>query len=180
MAMKKILIIRTSPRKGGNSDRLADEFARGAREQGHSVEEVSLTGKEIAFCKGCLVCGKTQRCVIHDDADIIREQMLHAEVIVWATPVYYYSCSGQMKTMIDRANPLYSSDYAFRETYLLAAAAEDDAHAVDGARTVLQGWVDCFDALEMKGVVFAGGVNGVGDIEGHPALEEAYLLGRNC
>lgn len=178
--MKKILIIRTSLRKGGNSDRLADEFARGAREKGHQVEEVSLAGKEIAFCKGCLVCGKTRRCVIHDDADIIREKMLHAEVIVWATPVYYYSCSGQMKTMIDRANPLYNSDYEFRETYLLAAAAENEEHAADGAKTVLQGWVDCFDKLEMKGVAFAGGVNEKGDIEGHPALAEAYRLGLEC
>lgn len=178
--MKKILIIKTSPRKGGNSDRLADEFARGAREKGHQVEEVSLVGKEIAFCKGCLVCGKTQRCVIHDDADIIREKMLHTEVIVWATPVYYYSCSGQMKTMIDRSNPLYNSDYEFRETYLLAAAAENEEHAVEGAKTALQGWVDCFDRLEMKGVVFAGGVNEKGDIEGHPALAEAYRLGLGC
>lgn len=178
--MKKVLIIKTSPRKGGNSDSLADEFAKGAREQGHSVEEVSLAEKEIAFCKGCLACGHTQRCVIHDDADAIREQMLNSDVIVWSTPVYYYSCSGQMKTMIDRANPLYSSDYKFHETYLLAAAAENEEHAVDGARTVLQGWVDCFEKLELKGVVFAGGVNKVGDITGHKALAEAYELGKKC
>lgn len=178
--MKKILIISTSPRRGGNSDRLAAEFARGARESGHDVETVNLAGKNIAFCRGCMACMKTQRCVIHDDADAIREKMLHAEVIVWATPVYYYSCSGQMKTMIDRGNPLYTSDYAFRETYLLASAAEEETNAVDGAVTALKGWVDCFDKLKLKGVVFAPGVSNKGDIEGHHELTEAYEAGLNC
>lgn len=178
--MKKILIIKTSPRRGGNSDTLADEFARGAVESGNDVEVVSLAGKNIAFCRGCMACMKTQRCVIHDDADLIREKMLHADVIVWASPVYYYSISGQMKTMIDRGNPLYTSDYAFRETYLLAAAAEEEEHAVDGAVTALKGWVDCFDKLELKGVVFAPGVSDKGDIKGHPALLKAYEMGKRA
>lgn len=177
--MKKVLIIKTSPRKGGNSDCLAYEFAKGARENGNQVEEISLSGKSIAFCRGCLTCVKTQRCVIHDDADTIREQMLKADVIVWATPIYYYSCSGQMKTMIDRANPLYGSDYAFRETYLLAAAAEDEPQTVEGTVKVVQGWVDCFDKLTLKGVVFAGGVNDKGDIDGHPSLAKAYDMGKS-
>lgn len=176
--MSKVLIIKTSPRQGGNSDRLADEFARGARENGNEVEVVSLTGKNIAFCRGCLACTETHRCVIHDDADEIRGLMLHADVIVWATPVYYFSCSGQMKTMIDRANPLYADDYAFRSAYLLASAAEEDENTVDGAVCAVQGWVDCFDKLVLRGVVFAGGVNAKGDIEGHPALAEAYEMGR--
>lgn len=178
--MKKILIIKTSPRKGGNSDSLADEFAKGARESGNQVDEVSLADKNISFCRGCLACGKSQRCVIHDDADVIREQMLHADVIVWATPVYYYSCSGQMKTMIDRANPLYNSNYAFRDAYLLAAAAEDEPGTADGTVKVVQGWADCFEKLTFRGVVFAGGVDEKGDIKGHSALVEAHEMGRNA
>lgn len=123
---KKILILSTSPRKNSNSDALAEEFAKGAREAGHEVEKISLIGKEIQFCRGCLACQKTMRCVIRDDADkIVQEKMLHADVLVFATPIYYYEMCGQMKTLLDRANPLYSSDYAFRDVYFIAAAAED-------------------------------------------------------
>lgn len=112
MTMKKqILIISTSPRRGGNSDRLADEFARGAGEAGHRVEKINLADRRIAFCRGCLACQQTGQCVIHDDAVEITRLMGQADVIVWATPVYYYSISGQMKTMIDRANSLFASDY---------------------------------------------------------------------
>ena len=174
-----ILIISTSPRRGSNSDRLAAEFAQGAEEAGNKVEVVRLRDKEIAFSRGCLACQKTHRCVIGDDAVGIYQKMHDADVIVWATPVYYYSVSGQMKTMIDRANPLYDTDYHFRETYLLASAAEDEESTVEGAVTTLQGWVDCFPQVQLKGVIFAGGVNDPGDIEGHPALEKARQAGRS-
>jgi NAD(P)H-dependent FMN reductase len=177
--MKKVLIISTSPRKGGNSDMLAMELMRGAIEAGNQVEYVSLIGKNIQFCRGCLTCQKTLRCVIHDDADVIREQMLHADVIVWATPIYYYSVSGQMKTMIDRGNALYESDYQFRDVYLLATAADDTPTAVEGAVKVVQGWIDCFDKASLKGVVFGGGVNQKGDIDHHQALTEAYTMGKS-
>ena len=176
--MSNVLIIKTSPRLGGNSDALADEFARGAAEAGHMVETVSLTGKEVAFCRGCLACQKTHRCVIHDYADEVRQKMHDADVIVWATPVYYYSVSGQMKTMIDRSNPLYGSDCKFRDVYLLAAAAEDEATTVAGAVTALEGWISCFERSRLAGVVFAGGVNERGDIAGHASLLKAYEAGR--
>lgn len=81
-------------------------------------------------------------------------------------PVYYYSCSGQMKTMIDRANPLYDSDYKVTDVYLLATAAEDEPSTVNGTVKAVQGWVDCFDRMTLKGTVFAGGVNERGDIKG--------------
>ena len=107
---KKVLVISTSPRKGGNSDVLADEFVRGAQEGGNSVEKVTLYDKTIGFCKGCLACQSTQRCVIRDDADAIAQKMLTADVIAFATPIYYYGMCGQMKTMLDRSNPLFSAD----------------------------------------------------------------------
>lgn len=175
---KQILVISTSPRKGGNSDVLADAFIRGAQEAGHLVEKISLPGKTIGFCQGCLACQHTQRCVIHDDADAIAQQMLTADVLVFATPIYYYGMCGQMKTMLDRANPLFSADYRFRDIYLLAAAAEDAPHTVDGTVVGLTGWIDCFEKAHLAGSVFAGGVTSVGDIQGHPALEQAYALGK--
>lgn len=175
---KKVLIISTSPRKNGNSELLADAFFNGAKDGGNIVEKVSLYDKTIGFCKGCLVCQKTGRCVIQDDADIIAERMLTADVLVFATPIYYYEMSGQMKTMLDRANPLFPSDYTFRDVYFLSTAADSedgvDARAISG----LEGWTRCFPKARLAGTVFAGGVNGVGEIKGHSALEKAYGIGR--
>lgn len=119
---KKVLVISTSPRKGGNSDTLADAFVQGAQEAGNDVEKVTLCGKTIGFCRGCLTCQSTQRCVIRDDADTITQQMLTADVIAFATPIYYYGMCGQMKTMLDRANPLFPADYQFRDIYLPAGS----------------------------------------------------------
>lgn len=104
---KHVLIISTSPRKGGNSDVLVDEFARGAQEAGNHVEKVALYDQTVGFCKGCLACQSTGHCVIHDDANAIVEKMLTADVIVFATPIYYYEMCGQMKTMLDRPIPCF-------------------------------------------------------------------------
>lgn len=176
---KNVLIISTSPRKGGNSDTLAEEFARGAREAGHEVEKIGLWDKTINFCWGCLACQKTGRCVIHDDADAIARKMLTADVIVFATPIYYYEMSGQMKTMLDRGNPLYSSDYAFREIYLLATAADTDESAMDGAVKGLEGWIACFAKARLAGTVFGGGADALGTIKGNPALSKSYEMGKS-
>ena len=175
---KKVLIISTSPRKGGNSDTLAEEFARGAKEAGHEVEKIGLWDKTIGFCRGCLACQKTGRCVIHDDADAIAQKMLTADVIVFATPIYYYEMSGQMKTMLDRANPLFSADYTFRDIYLLATAADTDDSAMDGAAKGLEGWISCFEKARLAGMVFGGGADAIGTIQGNPALNEAYEMGK--
>ena len=154
---KNVLIISTSLRKGGNSDTLADNFAKGAAEKGHHVEKISLLHKQIAFCRGCLSCQKTEKCVIKDDANEIVEKMKNADVLVFATPVYYYEMSGQMKTLLDRANPLFPSDYKFRDIYLLASSAEDDKSAMDGAINGLGGWIACFPKTSLKGVVYGIG-----------------------
>lgn len=175
---KKILILSTSPRKGGNSDTLAEEFAKGAQEAGHEVEKIGLWDKTIGFCRGCLTCQKTKRCIIRDDADMIVPKMQAADVIVFATPIYYYEMSGQMKTMLDRGNPLYSSDYAFREIYLLTTAADTDKSAIDGAIKGLEGWIACFGKARLAGTVFGGGADAIGTIQGNPALNEAYEMGK--
>lgn len=176
---KNVLILSTSLRANSNSQALAQAFADGARENGHQVELVSLQGKEIAFCRGCLACLKNKSCVIRDDAVEIAQKMHDADVIAFATPIYYYEMSGQMKTVLDRANSLYGSDYAFRDIYLLSAAAEEEDGVDSRAISGLQGWIDCFERARLAGTVFAGGVNGAGDIAGHPALEKARELGRN-
>lgn len=177
---KNVLVISSSLRKGSNSEMLADEFLKGAKEAGHNVEKLSLVGKTINFCKGCLACNTTLKCVIDDDSREITEKMLNADVIVFATPVYYYSVCGQLKTLLDRANPLFTSDYKFRDIYLLATAAEDEAETVKGTETAVQGWIDCFEKANLKKTIFAGGVNNTGDIKGHSALKEAYETGKQA
>jgi len=174
---KKVLIISTSPRKGSNSELLASEFAKGALEAGNDVEQVSLAGKNIEFCRGCFVCQTTQRCVIRDYADLIEQKMEHADVLVFATPIYYYEMSGQMKTMLDRGNPLFPSDYAFRDVYLIAAAAEDGDEVWSRAAAGLEGWVECFPKAKLSGVIFGGNATEEGAV-GKKALSEAYEAGK--
>lgn len=176
--MKNVLVISSSMRRGSNSEALADEFARGASDAGNNVEKIVLRGKEISFCLGCLACQKTQKCVIQDDARPIVAKMLDADVIAFATPIYYYEMSGQLKTLLDRANPLYTSDYRFRDIYMLTSAAENEPTTPKRAITGLTGWIDCFEKARLSGTVFAGGVNEPDEIKGHPALAEAYEAGK--
>ena len=176
---KKVLVISTSLRPKSNSEALADEFVRGAEEAGNAVEKISLRGKAIAFCKGCMACHTLRTCAIKDDMIPIIQQMHDADVIAFATPIYYYEMSGQMKTLIDRANALYGSDYHFRDIYMLTAAAEDEPFVPERAVNGLGGWIDCYPKSRLAGSVFAGGVNDMGDIAGHKALGEAYEMGKS-
>lgn len=177
--MKKVLIISTSLRRNSNSDYIAREFERGAKDAGNEVEFVSLIGKKIDFCIGCLSCQLTQECVIKDDANKIAEKVKNADVVVYATPVYYYEMSGQMKTLIDRMNCLFPSDYKFRDVYLLAASAEDEESAMDGAVKGVQGWVDCFEKANLAGVIRGTGLTETGEAKkDEEILKKAYEMGK--
>ena len=177
--MSNVLVISTSLRAKSNSDVLTERLIAGARDAGHAVEHISLKGKEIKYCIGCLSCMKTQRCVQRDDAAEIAEKMKQADVLVFATPIYYYEMSGQMKTLLDRMNPLYGTDYRFRRVYLLSTAADSapgtDERAVNG----LQGWIECFEKAEFGGALFCGGLNEPGEAaNSSDALERAYAFGK--
>jgi multimeric flavodoxin WrbA len=175
--LKKIVILSTSPRKNSNSNALAEEFAKGAKEAGNEVEIISVIGKKIEFCRGCFACQKTGQCVIKDDVNEIEQKVLEADVIVWATPIYYYEMSGQMKVLIDRLNPMFTKDYKFRDVYFLAAAAEDDKAVPQRAIEGTKGWIECFDKASFQGYVFCGGVTDIGDIKEKESLREAYEMG---
>ena len=177
--MKRVIVISTSLRVGSNSDMLADKFAEGARSAGHEVEKISLTGKNIQFCKGCFACQKLGRCVIKDDVNDITAKVLEADVVVWATPIYYYEMSGQMKTLIDRMNAMYPLDYKFRDVYLLTTAAEDEEETPKRAETGLTGWIDCYPKSRLAGTLFCGGVNEAREIDGNKKLQEAFEMGKN-
>ena len=175
--MKRVIVISTSLRRGSNSDMMADQFVAGAKAAGHEVEKISLVGKEIQFCKGCLGCQKLGRCVIDDDVNNIMAKVLQADVICWATPIYYYEMSGQMKTLIDRMNAMYEQDYQFRDVYLLTTAAEDETETPKRAEIGLTGWIDCYPKSHLAGHLFCGGVNDAREIEGNAKLQEAFELG---
>ena len=177
--MKKVIVISTSLRRGSNSDQLADQFAEGAKAVGNEVEKISLIGKNIQFCKGCLSCQKLGRCVINDDVNDIMSKVLKADVVAWATPIYYYEMSGQMKTLIDRMNAMYEADYQFRDVYLLSTAAVDEQQTPKRAEAGLTGWIDCYPKSRLAGTLFCGGVNMPREIEGNPRLQEAYELGKS-
>ena len=176
--MKKVIVISTSLRPGSNSDMLADQFIEGAKAAGNDVEKISLTGKNIQFCKGCMACQRLGRCIINDDVNDIMARVLKADVVVWATPIYYYEMSGQMKTLIDRMNALYPLDYQFRDVYLLTTAAEDEEHVPQRAVAGLTGWIDCYPKSRLAGTLVWGGVNAAREIEGNPKLQEAFEMGK--
>ena len=177
--MSKVLVISTSLRARSNSELLAGRVAAGARDAGHSVEELSLRGKEIKFCIGCLACQQTQKCVLNDDAVAIAEKVRDADTLVFVTPIYYYEMSGQMKTLLDRLNPLYPSDYRFRRVYMLSVAAEDEPGVPEKAVSGLQGWVDCFGKAELAASLFCGGINDAAEAAGKTEeQQEAYGFGK--
>ena len=176
--MKRVIVISTSLRRGSNSDMLADKFVEGAKAAGHEVEKISLVSKNIQFCKGCLGCQKLGRCVINDDVNDIMTKVLQADVICWATPIYYYEMSGQMKTLIDRMNAMYEQDYHFRDVYLLTTAAEDETETPKRAEIGLTGWIDCYPKSHLAAHLFCGGVNDAREIEGNTKLREAFELGK--
>lgn len=175
---KKVLILSGSPRKGGNSDLLCDEFARGAVEAGNEVEKIFLADKKINYCRGCGVCNTTHRCVMKDDMVEILQKMVVADVIVMATPVYFYTMNGQMKTLIDRTVPQYT-EISNKDFYYIVAAA-DDSHAnmektLEGFRGFAQ---DCLEGAVEKGVIYGTGAWNIGDIKNKPAMREAYEAGK--
>lgn len=176
---KKVLIIGTSPRLHGNSNILARSFAKGAEEAGSEVEFVTMAGKRIGFCIGCWGCLKTKTCVVnHDDAEEVVQKIRRADVVVFATPIYYYEMSGQMKTLLDRTNCLYTADYDFRDVYLLTTAESGERDTPQHAIGGVEGWLNVFNKAKLRGVIFAGRTTTDGSIRGHQELAEAEAMGR--
>ena len=176
--MKNVLILSSSPRRGGNSATLCDEFMQGAIESGHRVEKVFLRDKTIHPCTGCGVCSQYKKpCPQKDDAAEIIGKMLAADVIVMATPVYFYTLCAQMKTLIDRTCARYT-EMGGKEFYFILTAAEESVEMMERTVECFRGFLDCLDDPEERGVVYGVGAWQAGEIEGMPAMDEAYELGR--
>lgn len=175
---KKVLILSGSPRKGGNSDLLCDEFLRGAQESGNQVEKVFLRSKKVAPCNACYYCKNSGgKCAIPDDMAEILDKMQAADVIVMASPVYFYSIGAQMKAVIDRSVARWTN-IPNKEFYYIMTAAEDSDTVMDCTLECFRGFAACLDGAQEKGVIYGKGVYEAGAIKGLPAMREAYEMGK--
>ena len=176
--MKKVLILEGSPRRNGNSAILSDEFARGAEEAGCSVEKVRVCGKKIAGCLGCNACYRNGgECVQKDDMAEIRQKMLAADVIVLASPIYFYSMTAQMKAVIDRSYAFYQQLAGKTFCFLITCGATDAAYT-ETMLAALRGFTCCIPNAKERGVVLGTGAMEAGEVRSSAAMEEAYQLGR--
>lgn len=164
--MKKVLILSASPRKHGNSDILCRQFAKGAGEAGHSVETISLYEQKIGFCRACYACFRTGKCVIQDDMAEILDKMQQADVIVVATPTYFLSMNGMLKTAIDRFLPKWQD------------LGGHDGKA--GLKLVAEELTAIFGNLgnTVKGIIWGEGVWQKGEVKSTRAMQEAYQMGK--
>ena len=174
--MKKVLIISSTPRRGGNSDVLCDEFAKGAKESGNKVTKIRIADKKIGYCTGCYACQKSHECVIKDDAAAVLKKMMAADVIVFASPVYFYSICAQLKALFDRSVAYYP-DITGKQYYFLMTMAEEDKAMAEGTVKAMQGFLDCYEGSKLKGMVVASGVYEKGAIKGTKYMAAAYKLG---
>ena len=173
----KIVVLKGSPRKNGNSNWLADQFIKGATEAGHEVTEFDCAKHNIGGCLACNACGMNGPCVQKDDFAPLRVELLAADAIVLATPIYYFGVSAQLKTVIDR---FYSINAVIggKKSVFIATMGNPDIHVGDSAKmmydkmTAYLKWYDC-------GQIVVSGVWAAGDIRQTPYGQQAYDLGRN-
>ena len=174
-----ILVLSGSPRKGGNTELLAEAFAKGATEGQHHVEIVSVRDYKVNPCLGCNACFNTDGvCAQKDDMAAIYEKMSQADMLVIASPVYFYGISAQLKTFIDRLHNPIRDSFPIQKMALLLVGAASLPELFDA---ILTEYILClnFFKLEDAGHVLVRKVNNKGDIKNTDALNEAYSLGRS-
>ena len=176
---KKVLILSGSPRKGGNSDLLCDEFMRGAIEAGNEVEKIRIAEKKIGCCSACYYCRTSGGvCAKKDDMTEILQKMIDADVIVFASPVYFYSIDAQLKTVIDRTVARWT-EVKNKEFYYIVTCADDEKESQERTLECFRGYADCVEGANEMGVIYGTGVYKPGEIKNTPAFTEAYQLGRS-
>lgn len=175
---KNVLIISASPRRHGNSDLLCDQFQKGAEESGNTVEKIFLKDKKIGYCSGCGYCFEHHVCSQKDDMAELLEKMIAADVIVLATPVYFYSMDAQMKCFIDRTTPRYE-EISNKDFYFILAAADTEKKMMYRTMEAFRGFTeDCLEGAKEAGVIYGVGAYQIGEIKDTPAWQEAYEMGK--
>ena len=175
--MSKIVVLVGSMRKGGNTDLLAQAFTEGASKN-NDVELVSVADYKVNPCIGCNSCftRKDNACFQNDDMSVIYEKLRNADIVVIASPVYFYGISAQLKAIIDRLHTPMRNEFHIKKLALLLVGAASLPNLFDSIKLQYQLVLDFFQ-LENIGMVLVRGVKEKGDIEGNEALNEAYELG---
>ena len=176
---KKVLILSGSPRMGGNSDLLCDEFLRGAAEAGNEVEKIRVAERKIGYCSACYYCTQSGGvCAKKDDMAELLQRMIAADVIVLASPVYFYSIDAQLKTVIDRTVARWT-EIKDKEFYYIVTCADAEKEAQERTLECFRGFADCVNGAQEKGVIYGTGVYEPGAIRSTPAFRQAYEMGRS-
>ena len=174
----KVLVITGSPRKNGNSATLADHFIKGAKEAGHEVVRFDAAFKKVHPCIACNSCGMNGPCVFKDDFEFVRKHIVEADCVAFATPMYYFGISAQLKTVIDRFYAINGSIHVPKKAVLLmtyANTAASEAVPIKSHYEALLNYLGWTDA----GQVIAPGVWPVGAIRHTDFPEQAYRLGKS-
>lgn len=174
---KKVLILSGSPRKNGNSDILCDKFAKGALENGHEVEKIRVAEKNIGYCRACYACRGTGVCAIKDDMEEILQKMIDCDVMVLASPVYFYSIDAQLKALIDRSVARWT-EVKDKEFYYIVTAADGEIEAAETTIACFRGYADCVEGAKEKGIIYGMGVYEKGEVKTTKAMTEAYEMGK--
>lgn len=176
--MKKVFILSGSPRKGGNSDILCDQFAKGATEANHQVEKLCLADKKVGYCHACYYCrSHGGECAIKDDMAEILQKMIDADVIVLASPVYFYSIDAQLKAVIDRTVARWL-EVKNKEFYYIATCADTEKSATLTTLDCFRSYAGCVQGAKEMGVIYGTGVYEKGKVIGTPAYRQAYEMGK--
>lgn len=175
---KKVLILSGSPRKNGNSDLLCNEFMKGALEAGHDVEKIRVQEKNIGYCLGCYACKNTGVCAIKDDMSEVLNKMILCDVMVLASPVYFYSIDAQLKAVIDRSVARWT-EVKNKEFYYIVTAADGEKSAAETTINCFRGYADCVSGAKEMGIIYGMGAYEKGEIIGTKAMTDAYLMGKN-
>lgn len=176
--MKKVLILEGSPRIHGNSAILSDEFMKGAQEAGCHVEKVHVASKKISGCLGCHACQRNGgACVQKDDMPEIQQKMIQADVIVLASPIYFYSMTAQLKALIDRTYAFYSKLTGKTFYFIISCAAPDESYTKT-MQAALRGFTGCIPHSVEGGIVMGINAAEAGDVKHSHAMEDAYQMGK--
>ena len=175
--MKKVLVVTGSPRRGGNSDLLAEAFIEGAQSAGCEVHRFDAGRAKIAGCLGCEYCFAHEgECCQKDDMELVKPLLYEVDVLVFATPVYWYSWTAQIKAFIDRMFCCVGKPFSFKTTALLACY-EDKVETPVECLAVSYREIAKYAGWESLGEVLVGQVYKKGEVEQTDALERARALG---
>ncbi len=175
----KIIVLQGSPNKNGSTHLLVDSFRQGAESAGHSVEIIDIAHANIHPCIGCVHCGYEGPCVQKDDVSVIRQKLLIADMVVFATPLYYYGMSAQLKILIDRFCAFNSSlTRKHMKSALLAVAWNSDGWTFEALQAHYKTLVRYLD-LQDCGSVLGGGCGTPSMTKNSMYIKQAYELGKN-